>query len=543
MGGVKRVKSVTESPGRDKPPLFARFRAGNWFDLGLLVIFFLVSLWVLYLNLHEAHVLHLVWAGTFNTNPTDQLQYLAWIRDASHHLLVSDMFVVGPTSHNYLNPLTAAAGGLSALGVAPRYALLVFQPIAVILLFLAVRSYTRRALGSAWKYRAALVLALFFGVPGHVVVDVWIPFLSWGYVPATLGMAAMTGALVCYDYASRRRCPIWVPALLGLLAAWLHPWHGEELALIILLVEAGRSVSAPAGSAAATVTARSGNRRRLALAAGTVIATSAPLVYVWLLDRMDPIWHLANLASARATMRPPGLLLIACLPLLIFSPFAYLRRPTSLTSASARAWPIAAVIVCILTYLGIGEDPWHALSGVTIPLAVLSVEGVGGLLRYRFRILPVLGTLAVVLATVPVTIQMLQWASADSHYKNDLIHPGEAEALAYLAKPGEAGAVLTTGKLGAIVPEATDRASYNGSYAWSVPGAGARSARADRLFYRHKRLGAKAAARFVSGTGVRFVLSPCGAHPDVERALRPILAAVRHFGCASVYRIAENRDR
>ena len=121
---------------RDKPSLFARLRAGNWFDLGLLVTFVVVSFWVLYLNLHEAHALHLVWAGTFNTNPTDQLQYLAWIRDASHHLLVSDMFVTGPTSHDYLNPLIAAAGGLSALGVAPHYALLyASQPIAVILLF------------------------------------------------------------------------------------------------------------------------------------------------------------------------------------------------------------------------------------------------------------------------------------------------------------------------------------------------------------------------------------------------------------------------
>jgi hypothetical protein len=536
-----RAGMVCESR-RDKPSLFARLRASNWFDLGLLVIFFLVSLWVLYLNLHEAHALHLVWAGTFNTNPTDQLQYLAWIRDASHHLLVSDMFVTGPTSHDYLNPLIAAAGGLAALGVAPHYALLLFQPIAVILLFLAVRGYTRRALGSAWKYRAALMLALFSGIPGHVVVDVWIPFLAWGYVPATVGLAAMTGALVCYDYAARQRCPIWVPALLGMLAAWLHPWQGEELALIILLTEAGRSVSTLAGSAAATVGARSVNSRRLALAACTVIATSAPLVYVWLLDRLDPIWHLANLAAARATIRPPGLLLIACLPLLIFSPLAYFRRPTTLTSASVRAWPIAALIVCILTYLGIGEDPWHALSGVTIPLAVLSVEGVGGLLRYRARVLPVLGTLAVLLATVPVTIRMLHWASADSHYRNDLINPGEADALAYLAKQPEVGAVLTTGKLGAIVPEATDRSTYVGNYAWSVPGPGARSARAAWLFYRHKHLDTHTATRFVSATGVRFVLSPCAARADVKRALKPILTATRHFGCASVYRIADNRD-
>lgn len=527
---------------RETPSPFARFRAGDWFDSGLLVIFFLVSLWVLYLNLHEAHALHLAWAGTFNTNPTDQLQYLAWIRDASHHFLVSDMFVVGPTSHDYLNPLIAAAGGLSALGVAPQYALLVFQPIAVILLFLAARSYTRRALGFTSKYMAALMLALFSGVPGHVVVDVWIPFLAWGYVPATLGLAAMTGAMVCYDYATRGRCPIWVPALLGMLAAWLHPWHGEELALIILLIEAGRSVSARAGNPPAAVAAPSLNSgRRLALAAGTVIATSAPLVYVGLLDRMDPIWHLANLAAARATMRPPGPLLIACLPLLIFSPLAYFRRPTTVTSASARAWPIAALIVCILTYLGIGEDPWHALSGVTIPLAVLSIEGASGLFRYRRRMLPVLGTLAVVLATVPVTVKMLQWASADSHYRNDLINPGEAEALAYLAKQPEAGAVLTTEKLGAIVSEATDRSTYNGSYAWSVPGAGARSARAASLFYSHGHLDSKAATRVVSAAGVRFVLSPCTAHTGVERALKPILAATRRFGCASVYRIADNR--
>lgn len=95
--------------------------------------------------------------------------------------------------------------------------------------------------------------------------------------------------------------------------------------------------------------------------------------------------------------------------------------------------------------------------------------------------------------------------------------------------------MLTTDKLGAIVPEATDRSTYVGNYAWSVPGAGARSARAAWLFYRHKHLDSETVIRFVSATGVRFVLSPCAAHADVKRALKPILAATRHFGGASVY--------
>jgi hypothetical protein len=503
-----------------------------------LVIFFLLSFWVLYLNLHEAHAEHLVWAGTDNTNPSDQLLYLAWIRDASHHLLASDLFVSRPTSHDYLEPLVAAAGGLVALGVAPSYTLLLFQPIAVILLFLAVRGYARHALGSACKCRAALMLALFSGIPGHVVVDVWIPFLTWGYLPATFALAAMTGALVCYDYAARQRCPIWVPALLGMLASWLHPWQGEEFALIILLTEGARRVCPLEVSARDTAAARTVNSRRLPLAGCTIVATIVPLVYVLLLDRLDPIWHLAEIAG-RVT-DSPGRLLIACVPLLILSPLAYFRRPTTLIGASVRAWPIAALIECVLCYLGVGDNPQHALSGVTIPLAVLSVEGVGLLFRYRARVLPILGTLAVSVATVPVTAQMIQWASSGSNYRKDLINPSEADALAYLAKAPEVGPVLTIYKLGGIVPEATDRSTYDGNWAWSVPGAGARFAHTAWFFY--KRPGTRSATRFVSATGVRFVLSPCGARGDIERALKPILAATRHFGCASVYRIADNRD-
>lgn len=331
-----RAGMVCES-GRDKPSLFKCLAARSWFDHALLVIFFLLSFWVLYLNLHEAHATHLVWAGTDNTNPSDQLQYLAWIRDASHHLLASDMFVSGPTSHDYLEPLVAAAGGLVALGVAPNYALLLFQPMAVILLFLAVRRYARDALGSAWKWRAALMLALFSGIPGHVVVDVWIPFLTWGYLPATFALAAMTGGLVCYAYAARQRCPIWVPALLGMLASWLHPWQGEEFALTILLTEGARRVWPLDVGARDTAAARPANSRRLPLAACTIVATIVPLVYVLLLDRLDPIWHLAELAG-RVT-HSSGQLLIACLPLLILSPLAYFRRPTTLISASVRAWP------------------------------------------------------------------------------------------------------------------------------------------------------------------------------------------------------------
>ena len=89
------------------------------FDLLVLLAFAAISMWVLVLDLHRAAVHGLVWTGTDGFYIVDQMQYLAWIRDASHHLLASNLFVLRGTPADYFQPAVAISGVLTALGRRP----------------------------------------------------------------------------------------------------------------------------------------------------------------------------------------------------------------------------------------------------------------------------------------------------------------------------------------------------------------------------------------------------------------------------------------
>jgi len=174
-----------------------RQRQLDWFERLVLVAFTLVSAWVLFLDLWQVIVDGRVWTGTDGLFLSDQMQYLAWIRSASQHVLVSDLFVLHPTPADYLQPLILVSGGLTALGIAAWVSLLLWQPVAVIAMFLAARAYMRRSLAGRGERRAALVIALFGGsLPA--IGDAWPGFWSWGYPYALLAIAAMVGSLISY---------------------------------------------------------------------------------------------------------------------------------------------------------------------------------------------------------------------------------------------------------------------------------------------------------------------------------------------------------
>ena len=60
-----------------------------------------------------------VWTGTDGFFITDQMQYLAWIGSASHHGLVSNMFVLRRTPADYFQPASRSPAVLVALGMSP----------------------------------------------------------------------------------------------------------------------------------------------------------------------------------------------------------------------------------------------------------------------------------------------------------------------------------------------------------------------------------------------------------------------------------------
>jgi hypothetical protein len=525
-GSFRALMSVTAelAPPAPAPLAAISFRRRlDWFDLGVLTAFACVSVWVLAFDLWQVVVHHQVWTGTDGEFLVDQMQYLAWIKDAAHHVLVSDSFVIRSTPHDYFQPSIVISGALTRLGVAPWLALLLWKPVAVVAVFWAVRAYTRRTLSGLFDRRVALVLALFFASFG-TIGDEWIPFESWGYPFALLGIAAMTGALVAYDGAREQDRVSWVPPVLGMVASFSHPWQGE----LLLLIVAGVEVPAWLG----------GDRRLrgLVLPAVTLAATALPLLYYAALAWADGTWHMAQAATRHHYPLWP--LVKPLLPLLIAAAPAYLRRPRTFIEAATRVWLLAAVVIYALSSSSVSGTPLHAFSGITIPLAVLSVEGVTRLGLHRLPAWRAVAILLVAAATIPASLrimrnvhQYVQPSVANANF----IKPSERRALDYLRKNRQRGGVLTGGYLGVVVPAKTGRHTYLGSCLWSQPNCHARQGNVWNLF--RGKFTPSAARAFVPQTGARFVLESCQDTSDLPRMIGPLIRSAKHFGCASVYEL------
>jgi hypothetical protein len=494
------------------------------FEWAVLAVLGGISLWILALDLWQVVVHHRVWTGTDGEFLADQMQYLAWIRDSSHHFLVSDLFVLRSTPHDYFQPIVVVSAAITALGVAPWISLLLWKPVAVVAVFAAVRALSRRALRERFDQRAALVLALFFG-SWSTLGDEWIPFWSWGYPFALLGIAALAGALVCYDRDRARDRLTWRAPLLGLAASLSHPWQGELLILIVIGAEA--------------VMWRPGVdlRRRVALPAATVVVTALPLLYYEALYRFDPAWRAAQHAAKHGFALSS--ILLPLIPLLVAAALAYRRRPQDFLGVATRTWPFAALAIYVLSETGVAGTPLHAFAGITIPLAVLAVEGVQSI---GFRRLPhwrLAGGALVAAATIPASVGMLRGAhpyvDPMSHNAN-FITKGERRALVYLRDDPRPGGVLARNYFGLIVPAETGRRTYIGLCLWSEPHCIRRMNDAIALMDGADR---PAAARaFVRSTGARFVLQDCESHGDLVSALGPIISSTRRFGCATVYEVS-----
>jgi hypothetical protein len=518
------VAPAPATPRTHPKAITAPRRRFDWFELAIFGLFAAASVWVLALDVyHDVARSDLVWTGTDGLFLNDQMQYLAWIQDASKHFVASDMFVLRSTPHDYFQPVIVISAGLHALGVASWLALLLWKPVAVIVAFLGVRAFINRTLSSRFDRRAALVLALFFAAWG-VVGDEWMPFWTWGYPFGLLAIAAVTGALVSYDRARTERRFTWIAPLLGLVASFTHPWQGELMILIVV------------GAELVTCNRRDG-LRRLALPAATIIATALPLLYYEALYRFDPAWHAAQQAS-RHEYSLSGII-VPLLPLLIVAALAYRRRPRTFIDAATRVWLFAALAIFGLSQSGISGTPLHAFDGITIPLAVLAVEAARSV---GFRRLPAWRLVAVALvaaATIPGSVSQLKaakyWATPEGHNANFIFEP-ERQALDYLASNPRPGGVLARATyLGLIVPAETGRRTYVGGCLWSEPHCVARIIDTRDLFS-----GAYSPSRaqaYVRSTGARFLLKDCYSPEVLPKLLGSMLVDTKRFGCASVYEV------
>jgi hypothetical protein len=500
------------------------------FELATLGTFAVLSLWVLGLDLWQVIVHGQAWTGTDGVYVVDQMQYLAWIKDASRHFLGSNMFVAHSTPADYFHPALVVSAGLTALGVAPWVSLLLWKPVAVLCAFFAVHAFAGATLPDRWPRRAALLLALFFGsfsvVGGDfsVVGDLFLGFLSWGYTFGLLAVALLVFALLAYDRARRTGRRVWLPALLGATAGLLHPWQAELLIVIVLGAEL----------AMWRATGRRPRVGRLPLT--TLVVTAIPLLYYAILGQADPYWSLA-----RQNMKHSfsiGTIALALAPLLVPALFAYRGRTRSFMSAIMRTWPVAAVAIWGLSATHVGATPLHAFDGIAIPLSVLAVEGAQ---RLGFGRLPrprLIGALAIALVTIPATAWLMHFAAtlvAPTPGNPNFVLADEQRALRYLASDPRPGAVLTRFYLGTVVPAETGRRTYVGNCLWSQPGCISRAYLVQQLFIGG--IDPAASRSLVRSTGARYVLADCSASPALNVALTPMTASVTRFGCASVYEL------
>ncbi len=499
------------------------------FELAVLGAFALLSLWVIGVDLWQVVVHGRVWTGTDGVYIVDQMQYLAWIRDASHHFLSSNLFVVQPTAADYFQPAVTVSAGLAAAGVAPWLAVLIWKPVAVVCAFFAVRAYGRASLPGTGARRAALVLGLFFGsfsvVNGDfsVVGDLFLGFLSWGYTFGLLAVALLVFALLAYDRARRTGRRLWLAGVLSGTAALLHPWQGELMGVILVGAEL-------------VMWRVSGRRPPIKAALLTLVLTGIPLLYYMVLGKADPSWSLARDASKHGFSILT--IALALVPLAIPAAFAYRGRTPSFLAAVTRTWPFAAVLVWALSASQVSATPLHAFDGVAIPLSVLAIQGVR---RLGFERLPrprLAGALAVAVLTIPATVYLMHLVAglaAPTAGNPNFISANERSALRYLAHAPQKGAVVTRFYLGSVVPAETGRSTYVGDCLWSEPECLSRAYQVQVLFNRE--MTPTQARTFVRSTGARFFLADCSAPAVLRQDLAPISVSVRQFGCASVYEL------
>jgi hypothetical protein len=470
----------------------------------------------------------------------DPLQYLTWLREAAAHVAVANLYDLQDGPRSFVHPGVLISGLLHELGLGVVASYLVWKPAAVIALFAGAVALCRRFLSRPGDRLLALLPALFFASPIAALVgwtgiggngvkfdldfvsgEMWAGTYLWGYLFTAVAVGLMPLGILAYERGreggGRRRLVL--AAGCGLVAAWLQPWQGATLILVLAgteLLSLRRGRSAPRAS------------RDLA---APVAATAAPLVYYWVLSRTDPSWELAGAVNDFPRW-PWWVTVLGLLPLALPAAFAYRLPAPDFGSLALRVWPLAGLIVF---YQPVGTFPFHAFQGLSLPLAVLAMLAVRAWLGER-RI-PVWGAAAAVL---------LLCAVGTAYRANELreavnlgrqpffLTVSERDALRDLEEHPEPGGVLTPVYSGIVVPAYTGRETWIGAGSWT-PDFEQRRRLTEALFAGE--LDAHAAENLIRRSGATFLYSDCHGRADIEALVRPFTDPPRRFGCAAVYRV------
>ena len=485
--------------------------------------------------------------GASGTDAFDQLAYLAWIRDEGSHVLASNLWQLAATPHDYLHPMFVISGLLWRLGLSIQLSYMVWMPVGLIVLFAGFAAYVHHLLPDNRRHQAAaLCLGLFYVTPvlalaawtGHltpahrydlvlVTDDAYSALNLWGFDHTAIAIGLMPVFLVAAEArlrvagrepAAARRWTV-IAAIAGLLVSWLHPWQGVTL----LGVLGGLAVvKAP--------------RRRYFALTVPVLATLLPLLYGFVLSHADPAWGDFQ-SRTTGTGTAPWWALTASLGPLALLGVIGLRRPHE-----DRDWMLVLwVLACSGVYFVFPEFPPHALSGVTLPLAVLAVRG--------WQRLPLTGRAA---------LPSRRGNPGVHRSGGDLPRTGRARRVPSLdrrrrrrasvddphARPGagdvlpRAGAAAGRGS-GPLVPLDVGAGAHrpSGLRRARHVAPGSQVAAANRFFSPSLNDPAGAARRAIlRASNAAYVIADCGAPPALGRAIAPVAAVVRRFGCVTVYR-------
>jgi len=512
--------------GRDTRALGEKL---SWLTLAALALWGaapIVYLLVRAANLHESLT------GGEGLFAADQLQYMAWIRSAGEHGLIADGFDLLSGGHVFLHPMFVLSGLLWRAGLPIALSFLLWLPVAVGVLFIGFRQYIRRLLPAPLPRASALIVALFFVTPADPLVGWTVgsnglgtlagelsPSGSlYGYFPiaVTTGLMPLVmlglGRIIDPARPQSARSPvpyIVATALLGLLIAWLHPWQGATVLLII-----------------AGVLVKARFRRSHWTLLVPAVTTAIPLAYYFALSKIDSAWRTAQLQSPPS--RPNVLLLgLALAPLVGLAAVAIRGRRWESDNLILGLWPLSALAVYFLA----PEYAPHALEGISLPLTVLAIQG-----WQRLRWPAWVAAAAMVVATVPGLIFNLQLTHdvAVIDPQGLLIRPDERRALGYLDRTPKAGGVLPSLRISAAVPAYTGRRTWLGHAIWT-PDYATRARVATDLF--SGRLTGNAARALLQSVGARYILADC--EPGFAPTwLGSLLVAEHHFGCVRVYELA-----
>ena len=466
----------------------------------------------------------------------DQLQYFAWIREASEHGLIGNRFDLARGDRAFLHPGFGISGALHALGLSVPLAYLLWKPVAVAVTFVGIRRYVHRLIGAerTGERHVALLLALFAVMPAAWIVawtgwggnrrqytfdfisgEMWSSQYLWGYLMTAIAVFLMPIVLLAFE---RRRLG-WAAAG-AFLVCWLQPWQGATLAIVVLAVVAWRRGA--------------GLRDAIVLC----VAVGIPAVYYFLLSRYDPAWELAGEANAAGAMTewswPWWAIALTLAPLAVPAALAYRRLPADDWQAKAlRVWPFAGLAVYLLP---IGTFPYHSFQGLALPLSILAVQGAATVWR---RPSPRVVVAILFVMIVPGVIHKGTAPRNSIRSAGDpfWVFDGEVEALEAIEADPRPGGVLGAVYAGYMLPYRTGRETWIGALSWTPDWKG-RQRLADGLIEGRLR-GAEAQA-LVRRTNARFVFVDCRPGlADLEPELAPILERTQRFGCASVYTVRE----